>query len=71
MATRHPTGLGGARVEDPCTELSGAPSTVLARTDRGDVVRLVASPCGYLLFDTWEFELPSFQVPLEVAELGA
>lgn len=58
-------------VEDPCTELAESPSTIVARTDRGDAVRLTISPCGFSFYDTYEFELPSFRFDLTLGELNA
>jgi len=37
--------------EDPCLDLEQAPSTVRVVTDRGDLVGMFESPCGYLVLD--------------------
>ncbi|CAN5475046.1 hypothetical protein BH09ACT12_BH09ACT12_35150 [soil metagenome] len=39
--------------ENPCTELDELPRELALTTDRGDVVRLYESPCGYLVYDSW------------------
>jgi hypothetical protein len=55
--------------EDECTELQQRPSEIIARTDRGDVVRFFASPCGYLVFrGTRPSE--TLEIPLEFHELA-
>lgn len=48
--TEQPNAVG----ENECTELDDRPVELLASTDRGDVVRLFVSPCGYLVYDGWQ-----------------
>lgn len=45
---RGPTG------EDECVDLEEPPSFVLAATDRSDVIQLIDSPCGFLVWHGWE-----------------
>lgn len=49
LARPHPPSSPTDR-EDECTELEERPSDIMARTDRGDVIRFFESPCGYLVF---------------------
>jgi hypothetical protein len=52
-----------------CEKFDPTPSLV-ALTDRGDVVRLEGSPCGYLLFYGWENEQPPYQIPFDATGLS-
>jgi hypothetical protein len=54
--------------EDDCTELEERPIEIIARTDRGDVVRLFESPCGYLVLDG-DRPGESFDIPVTAAQL--
>lgn len=47
----------------------GSPSSVLARTDRGDVVRLGEGLCGDLEFYTWQGDQPAYTLDITVADL--
>ena len=38
-----------------CVDLEEPPSFVLAATDRSDVVQLIDSPCGFLVWHGWEY----------------
>ncbi len=44
--------------------------SLVALTDRGDVIRLEGSPCGYLLFYGWETNQPPYQIPFDVTGLS-
>jgi len=56
--------------EDSCVRPTPN-SFVLATTDRGDVVRLEATSCGFLLFTGWELGQPQFLVRFDVSQLSA
>lgn len=55
--------------ENTCTELSERPRELLVSTDRGDVVRLYESPCGYLVYGGWR-PGESTQIPVTLERLG-
>jgi len=55
--------------ENTCTELDERPRELTLSTDRGDVVRLYESPCGYLVYRGWE-PGGSVRIPVTLAELG-
>ncbi len=55
---------------ESCSKSDPTPSLV-AMTDRGDVIRLEGSPCGYLLFYGWETDQPPYQVPFDATGLSA
>lgn len=44
----------GPSGENECVDLEEPPSFVLAATDRSDVVQLIDSPCGFLVWHGWE-----------------
>jgi hypothetical protein len=56
-------------VENPCTETDERPGVILARTDRGDTIRLLDSPCEFLAFSTRFAGLVRYQVPTTMADL--
>lgn len=60
-----PAGSG----ENSCTELIEPPATLLASTDRGDITRLIDSPCGSMLWDSWQ-PASGVGIPITLAELG-
>ncbi len=53
-----------------CENFDPTPSLVVL-TDRGDVLRLEGSPCGYLLFYGWENDQPPYQIPFDATGLSA
>lgn len=55
--------------ENNCTELVEPPATLLASTDRGDVTRLIDSPCGSLVWDSWQ-PAAGVSIPTTLADLG-
>lgn len=58
-----------ATEESTCTAPEQAPSYVVAGTDRGDVVRLADTGCGFLVWDGWR-PGGSKAVPTTLARLG-
>lgn len=44
----------GASGEHECLDLQEPPSFILAATNRSDVVQLIDSPCGFLVWHGWE-----------------
>lgn len=54
--------------ENDCTE-GGDGTAIFAGTDRSDVVRMYWSPCGYLVWDSWE-PGGSLAIPITLEELG-
>ena len=55
---------------ETCEKFDPTPSLV-ALTDRGDVIRLEGSPCGYLLFYGWENDQPPYLIPFDATGLSA
>jgi hypothetical protein len=55
--------------QDGCTRVEHLPSEILARTDRGDVVRFFDSPCGYLV-SIENYPGDDFLVPVTLDELS-
>lgn len=60
---RGPSGV------DECVDLPEPPSYILAATDRSDVVRLIDSPCGFLVWHGWE-DSEGATFPTTLAALG-
>ncbi len=54
--------------ENECTEGVTRPDTLTLATDRGDVVRLRESPCGYLLYSGSRLG-QSLQIPVTYDEV--
>lgn len=55
--------------ENDCLDLDDAPAYVKAVTDRADVVHLYLSPCGYLVWDSWQ-PGENAAIPITLEELG-
>jgi hypothetical protein len=55
--------------ENDCLELDDAPAYLKAVTDRADIVHLFLSPCGYLVWDSWE-PGQNAAIPISLEELG-
>lgn len=55
--------------ENTCTESAERPRELVASTDRGDVVRLFESPCGYLVYPDWR-PGESTRIPVTFEDLG-
>lgn len=54
---------------EQCDKVDPTPS-MLALTDRGDIIRLEGSPCGYFIFYGWESDQPPFRVPFDPNEIS-
>lgn len=52
-----------------CTDLETRPAEVIIRTDRADDVRLMVSPCGFLVFGSWDTR-ESVAIPVTPRSLG-
>ncbi|MCR6031227.1 hypothetical protein GGQ22_07185 [Nocardioides sp. zg-579] len=52
-----------------CVDLPEPPSFILAGTDRSDVVRLIDSPCGFLVWHGWE-DSDGATIPTTLTGLG-
>jgi hypothetical protein len=58
-----------SRWEDPCLDPEEQPGWLLARTERGDTVRLHDSPCGFLAYSTSFDGYVRYQIPTTIADL--
>ncbi|MCW2816148.1 MAG: hypothetical protein JWN84_3603 [Nocardioides sp.] len=54
---------------DTCTNLETRPADIIVRTDRADDVRLMVSPCGFLVFGSWGAD-ESVSIPVTPESLG-
>ncbi|GAB2458779.1 hypothetical protein GCM10027062_43310 [Nocardioides hungaricus] len=61
--------IRGASGENECIDLKEPPSYILAATDRSDVVQLIDSPCGFLVWNGWE-NSQGATIPTTLGELG-
>jgi hypothetical protein len=61
--------IRGASGVHECIDLKEPPSYILAATDRSDVVRLIDSPCGFLVWHGWETHRGA-TIPTTLGELG-
>ncbi len=53
---------------DECVDVGSKAESIVARTDRGDVIRLIDSPCGYLHLDSWQAGT-GWEIPLTLDDL--
>lgn len=61
--------IRGASGEHECLDLKEPPSFVLAATDHSDVVQMIDSPCGFLVWHGWENH-PGATFPTTLEALG-
>ena len=55
---------------DLCTK-DGEFSSIVAGTDRGDVVRLEVNPCQQGLFPNWRPDEPAYRIRVERSAINA
>lgn len=63
----RPPVVRGPSGEHECLDLPEPPPFLVAATDRGDVVQLIDSPCGFLVWHGWEHHRGA-TLPTTVAE---